>query len=475
MARFLPLALLLLLSTALLGSDCGEPGAVPLEELRSDVAPVFDYSLYCDTHGTLVGDRSAVLLVHRSEHLERVYADSRAGDARARALFGQLESAVQQSGSVLATEALGFKCATAPACTVQWNFLDEFIPSRGAGGMRLRSLLAGSFTQQAKIQGVRNAVLDAALNVLLAGTVLKTSTAALAESEAGAAEAKAVAEEAERLAREAAAEQRLALPSTEGALAGEDAAVVAARLAEAEALEPGPRHPARVEELARYRPLLSRPPSGVATDHPRWGQYVAYWERRYEELTGERPPPSGGEEIKPPLTWKGYEALLSRFQRSLEFQRGVTQEMHQEARAAGGEKLLPQGMKRPLVADNLGLAHEDSESITYSDQFVVDEATVGEDRTPNVHSYSDKQHDFTGKSPGDAVKVFKLDYSEAKMKYGGTVEVRRRGHPLFGKKVVVSRVHIVYDGTNLSGEIRSALFEEAKRHGVDLHFHVHIP
>ncbi|MFL5343629.1 MAG: hypothetical protein ACJ8AT_02495 [Hyalangium sp.] len=475
MPRFVPLALLLLLSTALLGSDCGEPGAVPLEELRADVAPPFDYSLYCDTAGRLEGERSAVLLVHRSEHLERVYADSLAGDARARALFGQLESAIQQSGSVLAQEALGFKCATAPACTVQWSFLDEFIPSRGAGGLRLRGLLAGSFSRQAKLQGVRNAVLDAALNVLVAGTALKTGPAGLAESEAGAAEAKVLAEEAERLAREATLEQRVALPSAEGALAAEEAAAEAARLAEAEALEPGPRQPARVEELARYRPQRGRPPQGVATDHPRWGQYVAYWERRYEELTGKRPLPPGETETQPPLTWKSYDALLSRFQRSLEFQRGVTREMQQEARAAGGERLLPQGMKRPLVADNLGLAHEDSASITYSDQFVVDETTVGKGRTLTAHSYSDKQHDFSRKSPDDAVKQFKVDAEEAKTKYGGTVEVRRRGHPLFGQKVVVSRVHIVYDGTNLSNEIREALFEEAKDRGVDLHFHVNVP
>jgi len=472
MPRHLPLALLLALSTVLLGSDCGAPEAVSLEELRKDVAPPFDYSRYCDAEGRLVGDRSAVLLVHRSEHLERVYADAQAGDARAVALFSQLENAVRLSGAGLANEALGFKCATAPACALQWHFLDEMIPSRQAGGVRLRELLADSFARQAKLKGVSNAVLNAALSVLVAGTALKVGAGGAAGAEAATAEARASSMEAGQLAREAALEQRW-VPSLEVRATAEEAtAATEAQLAEAEALDRGPRYSVSVEELERYRPVYSRPPSGVPTDHPRWGKYVAYWARRYDELTGKRPLPPGETEAKFPLMWTGYDALLGRFQRSLEFQRGVTQEMLQEARAAGGGQLLPQGMKRPLVADNLGLAHEDSATITYSDQFVVDEATVGPGKRPNAHSYSDKQHDFSGKSPEDAVKQFRPDAKEAITKYGGAVEVRRRGHPLFGQKVVVTRVHIVYDGENLSAEVREALLIEARAQGVELHFHV---
>jgi hypothetical protein len=472
MLRFLSPALLLLLSTALLGGDCGDPEAVPLEELRRDVAPGFDYSLYCDAAGRLVGERSAVLLVHRSEHLERVYADAQKGNAQAAALFGQLEDAVRKSGAVLANEALGFTCATAPACAVQWHFLDEFIPSRQLGGLRLRGLLADSFAHQAKLKGVSNAVLDAGLNVLLAGTVLKPGAAGVAEAQAGAAEAKALTEEARTLAREAMLEPRLALPGAGAALRAEEAAALEARLAEAEALEPGPRHSAVLEDLGRSRPLRARPPSGVEADNPRWGKYVAYWERRYEELSGQRPLRTGEAAARPPLTWKSYDALLGRFQRSLQFQRSVTQQMQHEARTAGGERLLPRGMMRPLVADNLGLAHEEGTAITYADQFVVDESTVAPGQRPLAHSYSNKQHDFSGKSPDDAARLLKLDASEAKTKYGGTVEVRRRGHPLFGKQVVVSRIHIVYDGTGLSDLSREALLMEAKRLGIELHLYI---
>jgi hypothetical protein len=456
----------------LLGSNCDEHEAVSLEELRKDVAPPFDYSLYCDTSGTLVGNRSAVLLVRRSEHLEQVYADAQAGDARARALFLQLESAVRLSGVGLANEALGFTCATAPACALQWHFLEELIPSRQAGGTRLRELLADSFTRQAKLKGVSNAVLNAALSVLMAGTVLKTGAGGVAEGEAAAAEARASSTEVRQFARETALERRL-VPSLEARTATEEAtASIEARLAEAEAMEQGPRYSVRVAELERYRPVYSRPPLGVPPDHPRWGRYVTYWARRYDELTGKRPLSPGQTEAKLPLTWRGYDVLLGRFQRSLEFQRGVTQAMQQEARTAGRAQFLPQGMKRPLVADNLGLAHEERSTITYADQFVVDEATAVPSRRPNVHSYSTKQHDFSGKGRDDAVKQLRLDGREAQAKYGGTVEVRRPDHPLFGQKVVVSRVHIVYDGERVSSELREALLKEAHASGVELHFHV---
>src|SRR5689334_10955083 len=110
MPRPLSLALLLVLSSALLGGTCSEPKAVPLEELQKDVAPPFAYSLYCDEDGTLVGNRSAVLLTYRAAHLERVYADSLAGNSRAQALFGQLENTMRVTGTQLAKQSQGIAC-----------------------------------------------------------------------------------------------------------------------------------------------------------------------------------------------------------------------------------------------------------------------------------------------------------------------------------------------------------------------------
>lgn len=461
MSRLLSLVLLALLSTLLLGGSCDEPGAVPVEELRRDVPPAFDYSLYCDTDGRLVGERSAVLLVYRAEHLERVYADARSGNPRAQALFRQLETTLHRTGEALADRALGFTCTSLPACIVAWHHLDEFMPSRGAGGLRLRQVMADGFSREARLKHVRNAVLSAALDVLLVGSVLKTGAAGAPAARAGVAEATTGSVEA----------GRLALAGVEARLAAEEIPALEARLAEAEALEVGARHPARLEALLRHRPVRAEPPSRVEADSPRWSSYVAYWDRRYEELAGTRPRPPGRVEVKPPLTWESYSFLLGRFQRSLEFQRSAARVL-QQAREPGGNRAWVSDMKQPLATENTGLKREGSTTVTYVDDLVVDEATLGPGLRPNVHSFSMKQRDFSGMRIDAAIRQLELDAREAQLKYGGTVEVRRPGHPLFGKAVKVSRVHLVYDGATISPELRRKLSEAAPDARVELHFHV---
>ena len=187
MHSWLRLLVLAGLSLLLAGSRCDEE-AVTLEQLRQDVAPPFDYSLYCADQGCLRAKGSDVLLVHRSAHLERVYADAQQGDTRAQKLFGQLETQVAATGEPLADQALGLVCASLPSCTVRWSFLDELIPSRDAGGMRLRLVLAQSFERAARLKGVQNAVLASVLSVLMMGNVLvqAEASAAAAEVRAGA-------------------------------------------------------------------------------------------------------------------------------------------------------------------------------------------------------------------------------------------------------------------------------------------------
>ncbi|WP_224367963.1 hypothetical protein [Hyalangium versicolor] len=461
MSRLRLLAVLALLSTTLLGSRCDEHEAVPLEELQRDVPPAFDYALYCDAHGTLVGHRSAVLLVHRAEHLERVYADAQAGDTRAEALFRQLEETLLLTGRDLASEASGITCSSLPACVVQWHKLDEFMPSHGAGGLRLRQVMADGFARGAKVQHVRNVVTSAVLDVLLVGTVIKAGVAQAAEAGAAAAEATPGPVQA----------GSIALAGVEASLAVEELPALEARMAEAEALEAGARHPPRLEVLANYRPSSTRPPSGVEADSPRWTSYVAYWSRRYEELSGTRPLPAGRAEVKPPLTWEAYSPFLGRFQRSLEFQRNATRVL-QQARTSGGNPAWLPDMKRPWVTENTGLKPEGSNTVTYADALVLDEASLGSGMRPSVHSFSMKQRDFSAMSDKEAYNQSRIDAREAKTKYGGTVEVRRPGHPLFQKKVVVTRVHLVYDGTSLSPTLKNALSRGAHSYEVEVHFHV---
>jgi hypothetical protein len=457
MNRWFRVAVLVALSLVLGGSRCGEDESVTLEELRQDVAPPFDYALYCDAQGRLTGKNSDVLLVHRSEHLERVYADAQRGDARARVLFGQLEAQAAAGGHVVADQALGLVCTALPGCAVRWQFLDELIPSRDAGGMRLRHAFATSFERKARLKGVENAVITAVLSVLMVGAVVET-----AEVRAASAEARAVASQGRKLLGGA----RLA----EG-LSMEEAAALEARLAEAEALEAGARLPANLEALARHRPTVNQPPRGVAADNGRWVDYVAYWERRYEELAGTRQRPPGAPPVKPPLVWDGYDVFLGRVQRALAFERDVARVLRHEVGLADTQRQWLRGLERPLVTEHLGLAHEGRATLTYVDQFIVDEASLRLGRTPVVHSFSNKQRDFKSMSEKEMLNQLKADATEAVTKYGGTVEVRRPGHLLFGRKVSVSRVHLVYDGKGLEPEIQRKLINASTNLPVELHFH----
>jgi hypothetical protein len=467
MSRSFLLTVLVALSVTLLGSSrCGEYEALPPEVWREDVAPPFDYGLYCDARGKLVGESSGVLLVHRSEHLEKVFEDARQGDARARELFHQLEEVAEASGVGLADKALSLGCRALPTCTVRWAALGELIPSQGPGGVRLRQLLGRGFEQQARREHVESAVISAALDVLLVGGVAMAVEGRIAK-----AEVKAGAAEAEKLSREAMAKQRLVLPEVEGRLSLEEAAALEARLQEAEALEEGARQSARLETLARQRPSLQKPPPGVAADSELWADYVAYWEKRYEELAGIRARPAWLPPAKPPLLWVNYTSFLDRVRRGLRFQGEVARTLRNECTLAEGERSWLRGLTEPVMDENLGLAHERSASITFADQFVVDKASLKPGSRPIVHSFSNKQRDFNAMDKRAVKYWLEEDAREALTKYGGVVEVRRPGHPLFGREVAASKVHLVYDGKLISDETKKVLLNDARQLGVELHFH----
>jgi hypothetical protein len=260
------------------------------------------------------------------------------------------------------------------------------------------------------------------------------------------------------------------LVGVEGRVALEEAEALAVRLSEVEAVEVGTRCPAGLKELERYRPAVSEPPTGVRTENPLWVDYVAYWEGRYQELAGLRSSAAGRAELKPPLKWQSYQQFRQRFQQALEFQRRVGEAMRGEANGSAGARSLLRGVEQPLVTENVGLAREGG-SLTYVDQLVVDKASLGAGSRPSVHSFSNKRHDFSAKNLNEALQQLRTDIGEAQLKYGGMVEVRRPGHPLFGRKVIVTRVHLVYDGRGLESQFRQPLANEARNRGVVLHFH----
>jgi hypothetical protein len=456
MRWFRLLVLPLVLALAIPGAGCTEDepyvrALPPVEE------PPFDYGLYANAQGLLVGEDSAVLLVRRPSHLERVYEDAQRGEWRARVLFQQLEDTFVASGLHIADEVTSPRCLALPprGCKPDWSFLDRLLPSQGPGARRLREVLGTAFSQRAHQRGMRNALITSSINALLAVTLVKGQL------------------------KGAAAEGKGALAAAEGrtlVAAATEAEVLEARLLEAEATSLEARHPAAPSELARFRPSLQSPPQGVPATETLWSDYVAYWERRYAEVTGQGPPSAGRLAPKPPLTWEGYHVMRADFRRGLEFQSSVGQMLRRELELPEMVRRLLRGMRKPRLEENVGLKRPGSTAHTYADQLAVDEATLGPGSRVRVETFSNKSHDFRGWSEKDIFNQALADAKEARVKYGGTVQVRRPGHPLFGQDVAVSRVHLVYDSKTLTPQLKQTIAQRLASPGinVEIHFH-HVP
>jgi hypothetical protein len=110
--------------------------------------------------------------------------------------------------------------------------------------------------------------------------------------------------------------------------------------------------------------------------------------------------------------------------------------------------------------------------LTYVDQIAVDEASLRPGSLPIIHSFSNKQRNFSAMSARALQDCVVADVREALTKYGGMVEIRRPGHPLFGRKVTIIKVHLIYDGRLvLQRRTRVAIQQLARNSNVEVHFH----
>jgi hypothetical protein len=429
--------------------------------------PPFKYSLYLE--GKSLSPGADLLLVQRPEHLEHVYAQRR-GNPEAELLFKWLESQFEQTGVRFADMTVLACALDLPIrCTPDWEFIDSVLGhSDGPGATHLRRVLADSFSARARQRGMENTVVLSITHAVMArgmmkAAVSKATVAAEARAAAGsvpptglrgstaeprplpAATAEAAAAGAERLVT---VTGRLRAPR--------DLSAIRAKLVEAEALETGARQTAVLKDLVRLRPLPERPPAGLPAGEALWRDYVTYWERRFSELSAPGARVAG---IRPPLTWENYQSDVSAM-------------LQGEVEKPQGKRRLLHEMARPRMEENVGLAHEGSDARTYVDQFALDEAAL-ESNAPRVETFSTKQRDFTRMDKGAIATQVQADAREAFKKYGGTVEIRRPGHPLFERSVTVTQVHVVYDESVVPQDL--ALREEMKsiagNLGVTLHFH----
>ncbi|HVG61986.1 MAG TPA: hypothetical protein VNA24_25710 [Hyalangium sp.] len=479
---------LLAVALACLAVACSEEEVLPpLEEHP----PPFAFSLYLreikkGVLGVIPG--ADVKLVRRPLHLEHVYKLFRdrvhPEHAQAVLLFGNLEAQFKGAGEYVAKHVYSLRCTAVelPDCVPKWNFIEELLgPGDGPGARRLRQVLADSFAEQGRALGMRNTVVVATVNVLLTRGMLKSAVSRAATVEARAlapAEQRAVVVEAPVAAapRVIAGEGRAAAVGAEqlavdaGRLRlAADVPAIEARLVEAEALAAGARQTAVVAELAGKRPMLASPLPGAAGREALWRDYVAYWARRYEELAS---PDALAKGVKGPLEWPGYLVFRTRVRAAIEVQASVAERLRGEAKLPPAERMVLKGMKQPLTETNVGLKREGRNTVVFVDHLAVDGATL-KSSAPRVESISTKQRDFKRMSREEARDQVRADVREALTKYGGEVEVRRRGHPLFGRRVTVSRVHLMYDGGLVPelSEFREAMRKTAEEAGVGLHFH----
>ncbi|KFA91103.1 hypothetical protein [Archangium violaceum] len=164
------------------------------------------------------------------------------------------------------------------------------------------------------------------------------------------------------------------------------------------------------------------------------------------------------------------------FRRGMKFQRSVGQMLRRELELSEHVRRVLRGMRKPRMDENVGLTHPGNTALTYADQFAVDEATLASGAKVRVETFSNKSRNFKGWSEDDIFKQVQADANEALVKYGGIVQVRRPGHPIFGQDVTVSRVHLVYDSETLTPSLKQELPRALgkKNTKVEIHFH-HVP
>ncbi|ATB33937.1 hypothetical protein MEBOL_007438 [Melittangium boletus DSM 14713] len=215
--------------------------------------------------------------------------------------------------------------------------------------------------------------------------------------------------------------------------------VVEARLALVERETVGPRLSRDVAVLERQRPTLEAPPAG-AEGNPRWGEYVAYREKRLGELRQ-------GLASEGPLRWEAYEVMRGWFARGLAFEHRMVELLRADAALPREARRFLGDFHQPRVERSVGVWKPGS-GLRYADVLVVEQRLLP-GQMPRVETFSFKSRNFLG-IEGDSLKAQMLaDAREAVGYYGETLDIRRSSlQPLLpkGREVPVSRVRLIYEG-----------------------------
>jgi hypothetical protein len=218
--------------------------------------------------------------------------------------------------------------------------------------------------------------------------------------------------------------------------------VLEARLALVELEATGPRLPKNVAVLEQQRPSVEAPPPG-AESNPRWPEYVAYYEKRLEEL-GRRTATKG------PLRWESYEPMRGWFARGLAFERLMVEVLQADARLPRAQRRFLGDFNQPRIERYVGVMKPGT-GLRFADVLVIETGELA-GRPPRVETLSFKSRNLSGLKGTALETQFIEDAREALKKYGETLDIRRDSlQPLLreGSKVPVSKVRLIYEGGRL--------------------------
>jgi hypothetical protein len=244
--------------------------------------------------------------------------------------------------------------------------------------------------------------------------------------------------------------------------------VVEARLAQAEFEATGPRLPRDVAVLEKRRPVLDDPPP-EARGHPRWPEYVEYYDQRLGEVKVGKAP-------KGPLPWEAYEQLRGGFARGLEFERSMVALLRNDAARPRAQRRFLGDFDTPRIETSVGVMKPGT-GLRFADVLIL-ETNETRGQPPRVETFSFKSRDLSGLTDKAVEAQIKADANEALSHYGETLRIRRGSLQSLlpeGREVRVTRVRLVYEGGVLKPtrvDDLDALVERAEKNvpGVEVLF-----
>ncbi len=213
--------------------------------------------------------------------------------------------------------------------------------------------------------------------------------------------------------------------------------------AAAQRAAPRPAERFSVSSQAEVQRLRANPPQRPANldveGQQLWEDYLRYYHDRLDAIERQLSSPSGRVTADPPRTWESYRDVrsgeLAAAARGRAFQGRVTRSM---------EPLEGQYLTESDVGVSRKAAPGRGE-VVYPDQLILDRTTS------EVTTVSNKSRRF---NPDDIAGVrtqVETDVRELIDKYGGDLYVRRPEHPLYGQKVTVREIVLVYDQSTFGG------------------------